>query len=250
MCFWLNFRVSTMGNTTTTSDTIQSAHETHDKTHQCIHDGIDHKITQQFIKYTNHPLESNNINTRKLLSQQYIPIRICPHYDPLLINTNTLSMDQILYIKSLFSTSIHYLKQFVKVILISEPLLINLCQRVCHFFQNEECNFPPIQGQLQQQQQQQNHPFSRNNSRGNIENVNGSPWKQMKNNHTAASTNDIHPRNVFNNTCNCPISSPILSGTKNPSITPTITPTISPTITTTISPTTFPTTVQPTINPT
>eukprot|EP01083_Nonionella_stella_P192630 711935_1 len=110
------------------------AHESHDKTHNCIHDDIDHKITQQFIQYTNHPLESNNINTqRKLLSQQYAPIRIRPYYDPLLINTHMLSIDKITYIKSLISTSIHYLQQFVKVIPVAEPLLINRCQRVWHY---------------------------------------------------------------------------------------------------------------------
>eukprot|EP01083_Nonionella_stella_P112168 329613_1 len=105
----------------------------HDKMHNCIHDEISHKVSQQHVHYKAHPLESTHMDPDKrtlLDATTHEPIRIRPYYDPLLINSYTLSIDKITYIKSLVSTSIHYLEQFVNVIPIHGPLLINRCQRV------------------------------------------------------------------------------------------------------------------------
>ena len=94
-------------------------------------------MIQQHIKYNNHPLEDDSITNKKngkrnlLQSTQYKPIRIRPYYDP---NTfNILPNDKKIYIKKLISTSILYLEQFVYVIPIQGPLLINRCQRTWYY---------------------------------------------------------------------------------------------------------------------
>ena len=98
----------------------------HSKSHDCIHDELNHQISQQFVKY-----KDGNSNKRNLLqSNRYKPIRMKPYYDPITINSDTLSMDKMQYIKSLISASIHYLQQFVYVIPVDGPLLINRCQRI------------------------------------------------------------------------------------------------------------------------
>eukprot|EP01083_Nonionella_stella_P152346 488187_1 len=100
------------------------------KNHNCIHDKIDHQISQQFVQYHNHPL------SRKLLQSVSTPhssIRIRPYYDPILFAD--VAQDKLTDIKSLVSSSIHYLEQFVNVIPIHGPLFINRCQRIWHHSQ-------------------------------------------------------------------------------------------------------------------
>jgi len=116
------------------------------KSHECIHDAIDHELSQHFVSYIAHPAEmdqsklSNSTlheqtTRRKLMttSASYKPIRIRPYYDPLLIHTQSLSADTIEYIKWLVSAAIHYLEQFVQVVPIDGPLFVNRCKRTWRY---------------------------------------------------------------------------------------------------------------------
>lgn len=109
------------------------AHD-HHQHHNCIHDQIEHELIQQHIKYkSDSGFDGVSIKDKKngkrnlLQSTQYKPIRIRPYYDP---NTfNILPYDKQIYIKELISTSILYLEQFVYVIPVDGPLILNRCQR-------------------------------------------------------------------------------------------------------------------------
>lgn len=112
------------------------------KSHECVHDSIEHELSQHIVSYTHHPAEidqslantKNDSLRRKLLaSSPYKPIRIRPYYDPLLINPSTLSLDTITYIKSLVSSSIRYLQQFVKVTPVDGPLFVHRCKRTWRY---------------------------------------------------------------------------------------------------------------------
>eukprot|EP01084_Bolivina_argentea_P107899 192868_1 len=101
----------------------------HPKTHKCLHDKIDFTIHQQYVKYKNDPFNKTSNNHRNLLQdpQTYQPIRIRPYYDPLSINESILTINQISYIKSLMSASIHHLQSFIKVVPIDGPLFVDRC---------------------------------------------------------------------------------------------------------------------------
>ena len=108
--------------------------------HECIHNKIVDKqvLSQQHVKY-----ESGHNLHRNLLKDDdtFQPIRIRPYYDPTYINNDSLSVQQIDYIKSLTSAALLHLQSFVSVEPVDGPLFLDKCT-LSRYKNNNEFMYP------------------------------------------------------------------------------------------------------------